>query len=390
MSTKYAFVDEYGGYGFNFENESSSTHFIITAIIVDENNVQTVTDGAEDIRKRYFQSGEMKSSKIGKDHRRRRIILNELCKLPFNIYVFVCDKRLLYDNSGLRQHKPSFYKFLHNFVYQELRVAFSNLVISADELGGNEFIQSFAKYVKKREEPLSLFDKSDFRFENSKDVVLIQIADIVSGSLAYCYDVHRVAKADSNDYKGLLSDKILRIKEFPERFDSYSVQPDPLNPNYNHEIASICYRTAEKFIKTNESSRDVDVKMQLAVLKYLLFRFMNRSPRKYIPTKELIRQLEFLGYGKISQHTFRNRIIAKLRDKEVVISSSAKGYKIPSEEQELFDFVDHGKNIIIPMLSRLKKCNDIVRFGTNGKVRLFERAEYQVIARMLDDDNAVT
>lgn len=43
-----------------------------------------------------------------------------------------------------------------------------------------------------------------------------------------------------------------------------------------------------------------EVKMQMAVLKYLLFRFMNRSPRKYIPTNELISQLVYLGFEKMS------------------------------------------------------------------------------------------
>ena len=55
---------------------------------------------------------------------------------------------------------------------------------------------------------------------------------------------------------------------------------------------------------------------------------MNKSPRKYIPTKELINQLVYLGYEKMSLQTFRNKIIAKLRDNEVIISSSTGGYKI--------------------------------------------------------------
>ncbi|MCQ2053941.1 MAG: DUF3800 domain-containing protein [Fibrobacter sp.] len=387
MGLKYAYIDEFGGYGFNFENDSTSTHFIITAIIIDADEIQQVHDGAEAIRSRYFQSGEMKSSSIGKNHRRRKIILHELQKLPFKIYAFVCDKRKLSDNSGLYQFKPSFYKFLHNYVYQELRVAFPKLVISADELGNNDFIQSFAKYIKRKEQPLSFFDESDFRFENSNDSVLIQIADIVSGSLSFSFDEHRIAKSDGNDYRSMLSEKILQIREFPASYDSFKVQPDPLNPQFNPQIAETCYRRAEKFIQVNDKATETDVKMQIAVLKYLLFRFMNRSPRKYIPTIELIRQLEFLGYGKVSQHAFRNRIIAKLRDHDVVIASSAKGYKIPSEENELFDFVDHGKNIILPMLSRLKKCNDIIRLGTGGNVRLFERAEYHSLAKMLSDED---
>ena len=87
----------------------------------------------------------------------------------------------------------------------------------------------------------------------------------------------------------------------------------------------------------------------------------------------------------MSLQTFRNKIIAKLRDNEVIISSSTSGYKIPSTEKELYDFINHGKSIIMPMLSRLRTCNDIIRMGTDGAINLFERAEYHSLAKMFED-----
>lgn len=181
MNKKYAFVDEFGAYGYDFENPGCSTHFIITAIVVDENDLSTVSNGVEVVRRRYFQKGEIKSSKIKSNHRRRKVILNELKKLPFHIFALVCDKRRIFENSGLR-FKQLFYKFLNNLVYQELRTAYSNLIITADEIGGNDYLTSFANYVRSKEVPLNLFDESLFRFENSKNSIIIQVADIVSGS----------------------------------------------------------------------------------------------------------------------------------------------------------------------------------------------------------------
>ena len=383
VSTKYAFVDEFGAFGLDLDKPGCSSHFIITAIIVDVNDLHLVADGVETIRKRYFQTGEIKSTKVGANHKRRILILNELKNLPFHIFAFVCDKQKIYENSGLR-YKKSFYKFLNNLVYQELRVTYSNLTITADEFGPNDYLQSFANYVRSKEVPLDLFDNSLFSFENSKNNVIIQLADIVSGSLAYNYDVRKKAEAGDHNYVSLLSDKILRIKEFPESFDSFNVSQNELNPDYSPEIADICYRKARHFVEMNRKTDDVEVKQQVAVLNYLLFRFMNRSTRKYIPTSELINQLVFLGYEKMSMQAFRNKIIAKLRDSEVIISSSTGGYKIPSTEKELYDFVNHGKSIIMPMLSRLKICHDVIRMGTDGKINLFERAEYHTLAKMLE------
>lgn len=381
---KYAFIDEFGAFGYDFNNSGCTTHFIIVAVVVDENNLSDVAEGVEIIRKKYFQQGEIKSSKIGRNHKRRISILNELKQLPFHVFAFVCDKRKIYENSGLR-YKQSFYKFLNNIVHQELRIAYSNLIITADEVGGNDYLQSFAAYVRSKEIPLDLFDNSLFRFENSKHSVIIQVADIICGSLAYHYDVQKNTEIDGYNYQSLLGDKILRIKEFPETFETFNVSQNDLNPEYNPEIADICYRKAKYFIETHSNTEDVEVKQQISVLNYLLFRFMNKSPRKYIPTKELINQLVYLGYDKLSLQTFRNKIIAKLRDNEVIISSSTGGYKIPSTEKELYDFVNHGKSIIMPMMSRLKTCNDIIRMGTNGKINLFEKTEYQSLAKMFDN-----
>lgn len=384
VNAKYAFVDEFGAFGYDFSNPGCATHFIISAIIVDENDLQTVANGVNAIRHKHFQLGEIKSSKIGKNHKRRINILNEIKQLPFHIFTFVCDKQKVYENSGLRFKQP-FYKFLNNIVYQELRITYSNLTITADEVGGNDYLQSFANYVKSKEVPLDLFDYSLFKFDNSKHNVIIQLADIVSGSLAYNFDMRKRDDAEGYNYLSILGDKILRIKEFPETFDSFNVYQINLNPEYNPEIADICYRKAKHFIETHINTEDTEIKQQIAILNYLLFRFMNKSPRKYIPTRELINQLVFLGYEKMSLQSFRNKIIAKLRDNEVIISSSTSGYKIPSTEKELYDFVNHGKSIIMPMLSRLKTCNDVIKMGTDGKINLFEKAEYHSLSKMFEE-----
>lgn len=37
------------------------------------------------------------------------------------------------------------------------------------------------------------------------------------------------------------------------------------------------------------------------------------------------------------------------------------------------------------ILSRLKKCNDVIAMGTNGRIRLFDKAEYSDLRQMLED-----
>ncbi len=385
---QYVFCDESGAFGYNFDKENVSTHFLIVAVVVNDGDLNKVKDGAEAVRKKYFQTGEMKSSNVKNNHKRRRIILNKLKELPFNIYLFVADKRKIYEQSGLR-FKQSFYKFLNQRVYNELHNSFRELTIVADETGSNEFMESFAHYVRQQNPNVTLFDQFDFKFDNSQHGIFIQIADIIAGSLAYSYDEKKKEKSGDMNYKSLLGKKILHIDEFPKDYQNYSVANNShIDNDVDRMIAEICYRKAMVFKTQHEQSAiDEDVRMQLIVLNYLLFRFVNNYARTYIPTKEIINQLEYCGFPKMSTQAFRNRIIAKLRDRGVIISSSPKGYKIPSKRKEVEDFILHGKGIIEPMLSRLKLCYDAINLGSNGAIKILDAPEYHQLKQIIGIDN---
>ena len=86
----------------------------------------------------------------------------------------------------------------------------------------------------------------------------------------------------------------------------------------------------------------------------------------------------------VSTQSFRNKIIAKLRDEGVIIASSSNGYKIPSKESELFDFVNHGTTIIYPMIARLRKCRDLIKLGTTNGLDLFEHIENEDLRNVLE------
>lgn len=386
---KTAYIDEYGAFGFQFDKPNCSSHFIICAIIMEENEIPVTEEGLERIRKKYFQTGEIKSSKVKGNHRRRKIILDEIMKLPFHIYLYVVDKRKIYENSGLR-YKQSFYKYLTNQVYEELRVNFRELNIVADEIGTNEFKQSFYDYTKSKQKVTrSLFGEeygeSDINLVNSKSSLINQLADFIAGSFAYCYDEQKIPSSKGYHYNRILQSKVNRIKLFPETIETFQISSSAAATNYDANIAETCFRKAKAYVERNKSSDEPEIKQRVIILEYLLFRFMNNSSRKFIPTQELINQLEYAGYPKCSILTFRNKIIAPLRDAEVVISSSKNGYKIPSTEEELCAFVNHGKTIILPMLSRLKKCNDVIATGTNGRIKLFDKAEYSELRALLED-----
>ncbi len=75
MKRIYAFTDEYGNFGWELSKPDVSTVYVITAILVKESDLLVLRDKTEEIRKRHFQTGEIKSSGIGSDHNRRQRVL---------------------------------------------------------------------------------------------------------------------------------------------------------------------------------------------------------------------------------------------------------------------------------------------------------------------------
>ena len=375
MERMYAFIDESGAFGFDFDKPGCSQYFIICAVIVKESELPILEARVEEVRAKYFQTGEMKSSKVGKNNQRRKRILDDLKDLPYKFYAFVCDKKKIGENSGLH-YKKSFYKFLNNLVYEELSIVFQRLTIVADGVGGNDYQQSFSQYMTKKVRATDLFGKGYRNIEDSKEQVLIQLADFISGSLSFNYEPSKITQAEGYNYKSILKAKTLLLRNYPRDFSSYTPPERTITSGYDRTIAEISYRQAITFREKNSGTTDEFVQRQIVVLDYLLFRFMNLSPRHYIPTEELKKQLQFRGFEKISTQVFRTKIIARLRDERVIISSSKEGYKLPSTHQELRDFISLGKSIVTPLLSRLRTCHDVVKLGTDGDFDLFDEFRF--------------
>jgi len=266
MERVYAFTDEYGAFGWDIDNPSVSTHFIITAIIVKESDLEGFYQKAEVLRAKHFQTGEIKSSKIGKDNNRRLRVLADLQDLPFGIFSVCVDKISCIENmssNGLK-YKQTFYKFLNNIVHRELRRAFEKITVVADEIGSNEYMQSFCRYVDKHQDMADLFGDAMFSFRNSKDDVCIQIADFISGTLAYVFDRHKKTK-DTPDYLKILGNKIIRIELYPKTYNTYVLEKSAIAEDYDEDIAKLCFAQAVKFVEHNADDSDAEIKAQVIV-----------------------------------------------------------------------------------------------------------------------------
>ena len=385
MERIHAYIDESGAYGFDFSKEANSTHFIITAVTVKESDIPQVEEAVKKLITVFgFKNGEIKSSKIKANNIRRTNLISEIIKLPIKAFILVVDKRKIYKDSGISKNKKVFYKFLNDLLYSELRRNFNKINIEADSTGTNTFQSEFYKYVRSKEQPLSLFDEFEFSMTDSKGSVIVQLADLISGSLSYKYEESKILKASNIDYRKRLSPIILMLKEFPLEYEKFIEEEVKYDASFNKTIFDIAYRRAQDFIINAKEDYDTIVSEQKFVLEYLMFRFINNKTHRYIGTRELIGALENAGFKRRSIASFRMQIIAKLRDHRVIISSSQQGYKLPSTVNELCEYITHTKTIIMPMISRLKKCIEVVKMGSNGDINLFDLPQYTELRSLLE------
>ena len=60
------------------------------------------------------------------------------------------------------------------------------------------------------------------------------------------------------------------------------------------------------------------------------------------------------------------------------------GRKLPANELDLVDFLNHNNTIIQPMLSRIEKCRNIVKLATKSQLDLLEKPAFNSLKKFYD------
>jgi len=387
MKQPVAFADEYGNTSFDFEKQS--THFIVASIIVDKHDLGLLEIQAESIRKKFFQTGEIKSKNVSTNYKRRLLILEEIGKMNIQIFAVAVDKRALY-SEGFK-HKASFHKFINGLVYKELYRTLPNLTLVVDEHGSNDYMREFKEYVKKNH-IRDLFHGSYFDLENSEKNILIQIADFIAGTMGHHYDENQRKRYIEKDFDtikfiDLIRHQISSINEFPPNYKDVKYYPiEDEKREFDENIAKLSLRYAIDFIENKKIVNTGDTE-QVSFLKLLLFYQRSYQKQGFVPTQELINHLNAGREPRLTQLYFRTSIIGKLRDAGVLIASSSsgdKGYKLPTSVSDIYQFINHSNSIIVPMINRVKKCRELIKLSTNNNLDILDKPEYSGLQHILD------
>lgn len=381
MDRTYAFVDESGNTDLDTSKGGSSGYFIVCSILVAEKDLDAAYVQAEQLRKRHFQSGEIKSSKLKlKDSDRRARILNELADLPFKLYFTVVDKSRIHKDGGLRI-KTSFIKYVNGLLYERLFSAYPDLRMIVDEHGRQEFQESLKSYVVKRFVDDLFGDEDAFQTISSKDNVLVQVADFFAGSVAQIYE-EKASEEAVLAYKKILRSLTLGMLEWPSKYQSLLPPPTNESGYADYQVHQEALRQADRFSERVGDHPDEDERLQLSILRFLRFQseFVTKD---YVLTTEIMAHLKDSGLGEVNGQRIRSSGIAKLRDADVIITSAAKGYKIPQTRADINEFLERASGIVVPLLERVKKAREVYRLSSRGEYDIVTAANLTELGKLL-------
>jgi hypothetical protein len=374
-----AFIDECGSFGFDFCKEGVSTHYVVCAVIVNNKDIGGIEQKIEEIQRNKFGGSEMKSSSISNNHHRRINILTELLMLDFSLIILIADKQAFHENSPLTKYKGTFVKYLHRLLYDSMYCAYPKLKIVEDEYGTSEFQKGYRQYIRTNRPALNLFDDYDFDYVDSKNSNIVQIADIIAGSV-----MQHIIDTNAPDALKLFQSRIRDVICFPKVFTPKSEKIGD-DSYYDAQIYNLAHKRALNYIEQNRNDLSEEVRLRSLFLRLLLFSAENFGESQYIYAGKIVQELSDLSETKVTRDFLYRRIVAKLRDEDVLIASSSHGYKIPTCTEDIRTYIAQTDTVVSPMLARIGKCRSLIFKETDGKLDILNAAEFQGYKRYFGD-----
>lgn len=370
MERLHVFVDEYGDSNLNVGNPGVSSKYIVAALCVRDHNLDKVRSECEAIRQRNFQSGEMKSSAIADNDNRRLHILRALSGLDAFVIAYCANKGSLNAESGLG-FKRSFIKYFANRLYERIARCGTDISVVADQHGRTQFQDEFKSYLETRFKS-DLFSSTQFHFADSKSDVLLQASDVYAGSLARIYD-EKKSTPRSEELLAVLHSRV-SLTLWPSGVEESSVPIAEHVSADDEHIRQYCVRRARTYLESADRyhSEDRDGQARAVFLDVLLAHHTLGEQDSFVSTSILLREIGTALGESYGRHRLRSAVVAKLRDEDVIISSCAKGYRIPTSVTDLREFAAFANSQIPPMVARLGRARKGVIEATFGRVDMLQ------------------
>ena len=184
------FVDDSGDAGFKLEKGSSRFFVIALVIFDDELEAEKTAVAIKELRRelRFPEDVEFKFFKS--KHSVREKFLQALTPFQFRIRCLVVDKKLIH-SPELRNSKNSFYSYIIKMVLAHSDGSILDAKIKIDGSGDRVFRKNFFTYLRRELNTTNKKIINQCRLVDSKSNVLIQMADMIAGTIRRSYDADK-------------------------------------------------------------------------------------------------------------------------------------------------------------------------------------------------------
>lgn len=202
MDKYFIYIDDSGDPGLT--GEGSSNFIIASVILVGKDSRDSLIQAINEYKKNlgWKEREELKFHKTHKDT--IRLAIKTANKYDYSAYAIVIDKSKLDTHSLSSVEKDSI--FLYTIKELLIRLKLPNSDIIIDGVRGPKYTKKARTYLR-RELGISGIKVNRISFENSKSNALVQLADLVAGSVARSL----TDKSDAKDYIKLFGRKLKKI-----------------------------------------------------------------------------------------------------------------------------------------------------------------------------------
>ncbi|KKS32054.1 MAG: hypothetical protein UU93_C0011G0015 [Candidatus Amesbacteria bacterium GW2011_GWA2_42_12] len=194
------FVDDSGDPGFKIDKGSSLVFVIACVVFDDELEAEKTAVVIKELRRKlkFPDSVEFKFNNSRKEV--KELFLNTVNTYKFKIRCLVVKKNLIHSKK-LQSSKNSFYSYAVKLLLEHSGGSIIDAKIRIDGSGDRVFRKSFTTYLRKELNSKQEKIMRDCKLVDSKSNVLIQLADMIAGSIRRSYDE---GKSDRNLYKKII------------------------------------------------------------------------------------------------------------------------------------------------------------------------------------------
>ena len=203
------FIDDAGDAGFKLE-KGSSKHFVIACVIFDDNlDAEETALKIKRLRRslKWRDDHEFKFNKASKLV--RLTFLSEIKSCNFRVRAIVADKEVI-RSPELRTNNTKFYNYMIKEVLSKSDGSIKNGSIRLDGHEDRAYKKAATTYFRQQANPRGSVIK-DMKFVNSKNDNLIQLADMVAGSILRSTQSN---KTDKDEYLKVIKKRIEDIWYF--------------------------------------------------------------------------------------------------------------------------------------------------------------------------------